>query len=122
MAYTKEHPMTELQFKALEHYAFHEMSPVNTALPETLEETGSYLWSHDLQEVLGTCGRGVGGVLHALEVNGWATVQSPNIKMSNNPGKQRNAGRDPDGWFHFTPAGFAAWQAERLDRGLPITR
>lgn len=91
--------LTELQFKALNHYAHCEMNASNGATPTCIEDLGTYLWADIAATALGISDQAMGGVLTSLTQAGLAVIQAP--------------GRgDPDGLFNFTDRGFAAWQRE----------
>ncbi len=95
--------LTELEFKALDHYAHCEMSPVNGAKPEALGDTGTYLWPDEAAAALGISEQALGGVLTSLATKGLATIAGCTSE-------------DPEGQFNFTEAGFAAWQAKHRSK------
>lgn len=95
--------LTELQYKALDHYAHCEMSPANGATPEELNQTGTYLWADEAADALGVSPQAMGGVLTSLANEDLVQVQAGDKD-------------DPDGLFNFTQAGFDAWLVERARR------
>ena len=87
--------LTENEKDILNGIAYHEMSPVNSAKPECIQDTGTFCWVEDFSNVNLTDDQ-VKGVLSSL-------VKKELINISKWDGQ--------DTVVDFTPEGFTAWQS-----------
>ena len=90
--------LTPNEIDVLNGIAYHEMSPANSAKPETIGDTGTYCWVEDFSKTLS--GQQVKGVLSSLVQKGLISIQDWDQN---------------DTVVDFTSEGFAHWQAN--DRG-----
>lgn len=90
--------LTANEIDVLNGIAYHEMSPANTAKPDSIGQTGTYCWAEDFSKNLTV--PQVKGVLSSLVKKNLITISIDDV----------------DNVVDFTAEGFAAWQANDDNR------
>jgi len=97
--------VTKLEAKVLNAIAYAEMSTANGRTPQTIDETGTYLWVDEIAGEIDETIPRTKGAIGSLTAKKLITVRF----------WDKN-----DNVVDFTAAGFAAWQAvdERLEKTI----
>jgi hypothetical protein len=101
--------MTDLEFAALNLFAYCEMNQINGSRPESHKDVHTYLWADQRAAALGITEQAFGGVLTSLQSKGLITVSAPSPD-------------DKDSGVSFTEQGYAAWDAAAKAKKAPVAK